>query len=211
MVGQQLSMQEMQLLQEFHIPHGQTDGAHAILRPALVLIAALIWLVSACSPGTQSQRLDSRTLSQATSLLDEIARAELALSPETATRLGLDDVAGDKTLSRLDDHSQAGFERKRLIRLDLLALVRSRPLLPEGHPVGRDLQIVDDALTRLTIVQVIGHGQHSLGSTRPYAIDPFSGIWIDGPSLLVNDHRVETRDDVIAYLTRLQAFARCDR
>jgi len=194
------------VLQQFHNTNEKKPKMRRANWTAYAAALALIWLPSACSPSPESQRLNSKTLAHATGILDEIASTELALSPETASRLGLDDLATDGATSRLDDHSQAGYERKRLIRLDMLTLVRSRPRMPEEHPIARDLQILEDALSRLTQVQAIGHGHQSLSSVRPYAIDPYRGVWIEGPSLLENDHRVETREDALAYLARLQAL-----
>ena len=206
MVSQQVSMQEMQLLQEFHEPPLRRAAPRAALRLVFVLVAGLLGLVSACSPAAQSERLNNRTLAQANAILDDIALSELTLSPEAATRLGLEDSAGPSATARLDDHSQAGFERRRLIRLDLLARVRARPVLPSDHPLARDLIVAEDALQRLVQLQAIGHGQLSLSSARAYAIDPYRGVWIDGPDLLANDHAIDTAADADAYLSRLHAL-----
>lgn len=206
MVGQPESWQEMQVLQEFHNFGGDRPRLNALKSVAIAAIIGTFLTLGSCAPSPSSERLDRKTLAQAEAILEDITRTELALSPETASRVGLLDAADPGTHAHLDDHSQAGFERRRLIRLDLLNLARSRPRMPADHPLARDLRIFEDALFRLTQVQSIGHGRVSLHAVRPYAVDPFSSVWIEGPSLLERDHYVTERDDAMAYLARLEAL-----
>ncbi len=196
----------MQLLQEFHETIARMASPKLRFKATLATMAALLWGLSACAPDPLSPRLSSKTLAQANTILDEISQAELMLSPEAASRMGFDGPDGANTSARLDDHSQAGFERRRLIRIDLLARIQTRPRLPANQPVARDLIIVEDALSRLVQLQTIGHGQLSLSSARPYAIDPYSGVWIEGPGLLANDHHIKSADEALAYLNRLEAL-----
>ncbi len=207
MVGQQVSAEELQLVQEFHtILRAVAPKPHAFRRCIGALTAVAMGL-SACAPATESERLNRRTLAQSNAILDDLARTELMLSPETATRLGIETVAEDAISSRLADHSQAGFERARLIRIDLLALARTRPLLPADHQVAKDLAVSDTSIARLVQLQAIGHGRLTLSRARAYAIDPFSGVWIEGPNLLANDHRIDSFADAQNYLARLQALS----
>lgn len=206
MVGQQLRAQEMQLLQEFHEPDTKYGLRYQLkTRVVTVLIAAFLCLAG-CSPITESNRLNSRDLARSTTILDEVTATELLMSPETASYIGAETLGTTDTSARLDDHSQAGFERKRLVRLDLLSLVQTRPILPQDHPLARDLQIIDDSLSRTIALQVIGHGRLSLSDAHPYAIDPYSGPWIDVPGLMVNDQLVQSQPDAEAYLDRLWAL-----
>ncbi|MDJ0922804.1 MAG: DUF885 family protein [Henriciella sp.] len=162
--------------------------------------------LAGCTPAADDGRLDSRTLARANSFIDDTVRTEMILSPEAATRLGLEAYAGPDATSRLNDHSQAGFERARLLRVDLLAKLQRRPQLPESHLLARDLDLTTEALSRLVELQTFGQGQLSWTQTRPYAIDPFSGAWIEGPDLLINRHRINALADAEAYVTRLSSL-----
>lgn len=205
MVPQQVSAQEMQLLQEFH----KSRPGHR-RRPARVfgwLVALMLGIsLSACAPSSDTPRLNRKTLAQANAILDDIARSELAMSPELASRLGAEPQDDSDTFGRLDDHSQAGFERQRLVRIDLLNEIRHRPLLPPDHPAAKDLAVMADAYSRLVRLQQIGYGRLSLSGARPYVLDPYSGIWIEGPQLLANDHRIDTIEDAAAYVARLHVL-----
>ncbi|GAB5457218.1 MAG: DUF885 family protein [Henriciella sp.] len=207
MVGQQLRAQEMQLLQEFHEPDTKYGFAYRLKTPVMTALIAAFVCLSGCSPNAESNRLNSRDLARSTTILDEVTATELLMSPETASYIGAEALGTKETSARLDDHSQAGFERKRLVRLDLLSLVQMRPILPPDHPLARDLQIIDDSLSRTIALQVIGHGRLSLSDTHPYAIDPYSGPWIDIPGLMVNDQLVRSQSDAEAYLDRLWALS----
>lgn len=210
MVGQAASKREMQLLQEFHNWRPIRWARNRLLRLTklsfLPLALILSIALSACSPTADDGRLNSRTLAEANSFIDDTIRTEMILSPETATRFGLEAYAGPNATSRLSDHSQAGFERGRLLRVDLLAKLERRPRLPEAHPLGRDLDLTTEALARLVKLQQFGHGHLAWTETRPYAVDPFSGIWIEGPDLLINRHRIETLADAEAYIARLASL-----
>lgn len=205
MVPQQVSTQEMQLLREFHKSWSFPD---AISRPQFLVfgLLSLTLFLAACGPAADGTRLNRRTLAEATNVLDDVAKTELAMSPELASRLGLEQNQDGTSSGWLDDHSQAGFERRRLIRIDLLARVRTHPALPEDHQVAKDLVVAEDALARLVALQPVSHGHLSLSRVRPYAIGPRSGVWIEGPELLANDHRIDTFDDANAYFERLQTL-----
>ena len=205
MVPQQVSAQEMQLLQEFHESPPPRHRAHTGFT-ALCIGLALSLGLTACAPSSDTPRLNRKTLAQANAILEDISRSELAMSPELASRLGAEQDKTGTTSARLDDHSQAGFERQRLVRIDLLGELERRPLLPPDQPVAKDLVVLADAYARLVRLQQIGHGRLTLADARPYALDPFSGIWIEGPQLIANDHRIDTLDDAEAYVARLQAL-----
>lgn len=210
MVGQPAIERELQLLQEFHNsgPVCQVPRRRSALGIGrlFVSLAAGVAFLAACSPATDEGRLDSRTLAHANGFIDDTIRTEMILSPEAATRFGLEAYAGPGANSRLNDHSQAGFERARLLRVDLLAKLDRRPQLPAGHLLARDLDLTREALARLVELQKFGQGYLSWTEARPYAVDPFSGVWIEGPDLLINRHRINSLADAEAYVSRLTSL-----
>lgn len=196
----------MHVLQEFHISDIKAGLKNHLKSLGLLVLVGTIFGLTSCNPNAQSERLNSRDLARSTAIADDVTAAELLLSPETASYLGLEALAGEDSSGHLDDHSQAGFERKRLLRIDLHALILMRPGLPEEHPLARDLSIIEDSLERMLALQVIGHGRLNHAEIHPYALDPFSGVWIDVPGLLVNDQLVQSQADAEAFLNRLWAL-----
>ncbi|MEL6666512.1 MAG: DUF885 family protein, partial [Pseudomonadota bacterium] len=114
---------------------------------------------------------------------------------------------GPATSFALDNHSQAGFERRRLVRIELLQRVRMRPPLPDGHPLIEDLYIAERALLDLISLEQLGYGRYNYTTFRPYAIDPFSGIWVEGPNLLAFRQSINTVDQATAFIARLQSLS----
>lgn len=182
------------------------QAAHPICN-AMALLLACLCLVSACGPSVNEPRVTSERLRQATTLLEDTVRTEMVWAPDIASENGLSSYAGDNNQARLSDYSQAGFERARLLRLDLLNQLGRRPVLPPEHPLARDLAIATDAYLRLTETQAIGHGRLNLSQTTPFATDPFGGIWISGLDLLSNTHRVTNLEDAEAFVARVAALA----
>ncbi|MEL6831116.1 MAG: DUF885 family protein, partial [Pseudomonadota bacterium] len=180
--------------------------ARSILR-RLAASAALLALLAACGPSPNEPRVTSERLRQATTLLEDTVRTEMVWAPDTASETGLSAYAGDNHQARFSDYSQAGFERGRLLRLDLLEQLGRRPVLPIEHPLARDLVVTTDAYVRLAELQAVGHGRLSLWDTVPFAMDPFGGVWISGLDLLSNTHRVATLADAEAFVARLAALA----
>jgi uncharacterized protein (DUF885 family) len=183
----------MQVLQDFH-------------KIAVVLCLSLLPL-SGCEQRSEAPRMTAKTLAATEALLDDVARTETALNPQIASRLGLDiDYARDAR-RKLNGTSQAAFERSRLLRLDLQARLAAGPRMSGDHALSRDLLITMNALQQLINLQKSGHGRLSLSEARPYTIDPFAGLWIEGPETLVQDHIIETPQDAEDYLFRLSALA----
>lgn len=178
-----------------------------IVRKAGVLCLVCFGLVAACGPSVNEPRVTSERLRQANILLEDTVRTEMVWGPDIASEMGLSAYAGDNNHARLSDYSQAGFERARLLRLDLLEQLGRRPVLPPEHPLARDLAITTDAYLRLTETQAIGHGRLNLSQTVPYATDPYGGIWVSGLDLLSNTHRVTNLQDAEAFVARLAALA----
>ena len=179
-----------------------------LYRPLLWLIVfAFAVLLTACGGDGESLRLDRRTLVEAEAILEDVTRTELGLSSQTASIAGLTDMAPEGNDARLDDHSQAGFERARLIRIDLLKRLQQSPDMPKRHPLARDLIVLRDSVYRLNVLQQTGRGRLGPDMAFPYSIDPVSGIWRDGPYLLRYEQSVRTVAEAQAWLSRLSAVA----
>lgn len=201
----------MQLLQMFHklIPTEHLFCGLKRLRRGLLLglSVALIGSLTACGQTEDESRTARRTIAQTQAIASDFLRTELALSPEMASRLGLERDLGPSAMFALDNHSQAGFERRRLVRIELLQSLQSRPRLPSGHSLARDLDVAERALTDLISLEQLGYGRFGYAALRPYAIDPYSGIWIDGPSLLAYRQSINSGEQAAAYLARMRALS----
>ncbi|MEM9841969.1 MAG: DUF885 family protein, partial [Pseudomonadota bacterium] len=163
--------------------------------------------VSACAQSDDGSRTTRRAIAQSQAISSDFLRTELALSPETASRMGMEQLLGPTAVFALDNHSQAGFERRRLVRIELLQRLERRPRLPEDHFLRRDLAVAERALRDLIALEQFGYGRFSYAALRPYAIDPYSGIWIEGPVQLAFRQTVNNLNDAQAYLARLQALS----
>ena len=201
----------MQLLQMFHTSRLIFFSGLSRLRGLqLVTIALTICVLaplSACSQAEDGSRSNRRAIAQSQAIAADFLRTELALSPETASRLGLERTLGPTAAYALDNHSQAGFERRRLVRIELLQRLTSRPRLPDEHVLTRDMTVCESALRNLIELEQLGYGRFSYSELRPYAIDPFSGIWADGPALLAYRQSITRADQARAYLARLQSLS----
>lgn len=201
----------MQLLQMFHelfwVSHPL--GAFKRVWQCVVLgfSVAVLGSLGACSQDADESRSTRRAIAQSQAIASDFLQTELALSPETASRLNLERYLGPSANFALDNHSQAGFERRRLVRIELLQRLQSRPRLPGGHPLTRDLEVAEQAISDLIALEQLGYGRFGYSSLRPYAIDPFSGIWIDGPNLLAYRQSINNAEQATAYLSRMRALS----
>lgn len=183
----------MQVLQDFH----KTLAALCLIGVAL----------TACGERDREPTVTAQTLVKARALLEDAALTEAALDPETTSLWGLDTEFVPVVKARLSGTSQAAFERERLLRLDLQSRLGGAPNLPEAHPLARDILMTRLALQDTVLLQKSGKGHLRLGGARPHTIDPFGGLWIEGPQALVRDHVIETPADAKAYIARLAALA----
>ena len=125
----------MQLLRMFHTfrrpDHWQNRPICTLKLLFVLSVLALFLPLSACSQDNSDSRSARRAIAQSQAIAADVLQTELALSPETASRLGLERELGPATSFALDNHSQAGFERRRLVRIELLQ--RLRHDAPEQH------------------------------------------------------------------------------
>ncbi len=168
-------------------------------------------LTGACSGAAQSgdpkMRRDERAIAE---LLDDIARAELSMSPETASRLNASNLAegAPDQRGRLDDRSHAGFERRRLMRLETLRRLEAAPPPALGRKIRADFDIVRNAYDKAVAAAAFGFGRVSLSEVRPYAADQLNGAYTAVPDLLVNRTSFREPLDARRYLDRLAALAK---
>lgn len=195
----------------FHTSFHKSRLFGAMLRARSISVSifatALLLTPAACSQSDNGDRSTRRAITQSQAIAADFLRTELALSPETASRLDMEAYLGPSAIFALDNHSQAGFERGRLVRIELLQRLRQRPLLAETHALTRDLAIAEVAIVDLIALEQLGYGRFDYRGHRPYAVDPFSGIWIEGPNLLAYQQTINTIDDAAAYISRLQSLS----
>ena len=164
-------------------------------------------LLAACAPPVNEDGIARRTVEEINQAFRDTANTELALSPETATRLGMEEARmGFDFQDRLDDRSQARFERARLLRLELLARLGELPAIPGDSRLARHLEIVRNEYNQLTALEAYGYGRYGPGMARPYASDQLSGAWVDVPDLLLSSQPLTSHEDAADYLDRLAAL-----
>jgi uncharacterized protein (DUF885 family) len=164
---------------------------------AVGLTPALAQAKGPTSP--EDVKLDSLLTRQFNDAVDE--------SPETATSLGLDKGARSALRFKLNDRSVARIdqERSRLkARAGALAGI-DRARLSRSFALSFD--VAQFRLTNAAAAAERFHYGPAGGHAAPYIVTQLSGAYASVPEFLVNEHRIETRSDVDAYLARVQAFA----
>lgn len=208
---QQSEWQGMQQLQMFHtsLHKSRLSGAMKRVRTTAIslLASAVLIAPSACSQSDDGSRSTRRAITQSQAIAADFLGTELALSPETASRLDMEAYLGPSAIYTLDNHSQAGFERRRLVRIELLQRLRQRPRLPADHALTRDLAVAETAIVDLISLEQLGYGRFDYADQRPYALDPYSGIWIEGPNLLAYRQTINTVDQAAAFMARLRSLS----
>lgn len=173
----------------------------------LVWLFLLVGVLPACGQAdgpNQGTRLERETQA----LFDTMARMELSAQPELITALGLPrDALPGLHEATVGDHSQAGFERLRLRRIEVLGLLQSMPLLPESSAMRADQEAVLRIFHEAIEVSQFGYGRIGLGDARPYVIDHRSGAWKDLPDLMVAHQPVSRIADGDAFVRRVAAIA----
>ncbi|HET9397332.1 MAG TPA: DUF885 domain-containing protein, partial [Sphingomicrobium sp.] len=141
-------------------------------------------------------------------LLDSIGENLLALSPESATSLGIDTGARAILRSWLSDRSQAGQDRfAATLRADLARaeMVDTSALT---HSTRTSVEVVRSAYRVALDGFAQPYGDVAVGGWRntPYVVIQNVGAYLDVPRFLDTDHRVENAQDAEAYLARLESY-----
>ena len=144
-------------------------------------------------------------------VVDRLADEMLALSPTTATTLGLDKGARAPLRFQLDDYSRAADARAAAVASDA---ARALAAIPRASLRGQDLTLYD------TVEYALGLGRQARGfdygnrsdplpgGAVPYVITQQNGAFGQIPEFLDAYHQIDTRADADAYLARLAAFPR---
>ena len=180
-----------------------------MLQSMVARITALSLVLTGCSDLSPAGSSDSvRAARETISLLDTLAIEELSRSPETASKLGAaGDLFGHPYSTRIDDRSQAAFERTRLARIEALERLNALPGADLNPQLTRDKRVALWAYENAVNISAYGHGYVSLGYARPYAADHLSGAYVSLPDILINYQQVRNRQDALHYLARLSALA----
>ena len=184
----------------------------ALTRRQALVAAASTTALTACTMRTPTgvasassgPRIDER---QATALLDSVAANLLALSPESATSLGIDKGANAALRSQLSDRSPAGQARlAAVIRSDLarVSVIDLSALTPSSRT---SIEVVRSAYSAASQGFAQPYGDVAVGGWRnsPYVVIQNVGAYLDLPRFLDADHQIETAADAEAYLARLAA------
>ena len=142
-------------------------------------------------------------------VLDAIANSVLANSPETLSSLGLDTGARAGARARLNDRSLVA---RANVEANIPRFQRMLASIHRSSLTGHD-QLIYDAVAYELANGAAGRrfnygSVDTFGGGNPYVISQQDGSYQSVPEFLDSVHRVETRADADAYLSRLAGFAR---
>ena len=146
-------------------------------------------------------------------LLAEFAEELLVDYPESATGLGIDNGPRAALKSRLSDRSAAGQEaiaRRVAKRLERMKSIDTSAL---GEATRIDVDVMRTAHEFAAEGFAFPYGDVALLNSSwswrnaPYVVAQNTGAFLEIPSMLDEQHTVETREDADAYLSRLEAYA----
>jgi uncharacterized protein (DUF885 family) len=176
-------------------------------RRTFLLASAAAWTagLSGCAaPGTpRTPALRARAL------YDRIFEEMLVASPELATGLGLDTGERAHLKRRLGDASPAGRMGLYQPMIDALPELRAidRARLDAREQAWLDTVVwVGERAAEAASFPYGGVGGYNY--PVPYVLSQLTGAYQDVPDFLDSKHRIETREDAEAYLSRLEEFAR---
>ena len=141
-----------------------------------------------------------------TRLFDGFFQENLRHNPESATQLGLDKGANADLKSKLSDRGPD--ERKRRHAENNSQIARLKAIDRKGL-APMDAVNYDTVLYALNTEHSLlkfDFGGRSYGPS-PYAVSQLTGAYQSVPDFLDTKHRIETRADADAYLSRLEQYA----
>jgi uncharacterized protein (DUF885 family) len=182
----------------------------ALTRRQAMAVAASTTALAACSMGgpaavasaSAGPRINEE---QATTLLDSVAANLLALSPETATSLGIDKGANAALRSQLSDRTPAGQARLAAVINADLARVNAVDASALSPSTRTSIEVVRSSYASAAQGFSLPYGDVPVGGWRnsPYVVIQNVGAYLDIPRFLDSDHQLETTADAEAYLSRL--------
>jgi len=172
---------------------------------------------SALAAANLPARADSSTAvtgdAAAEKLLAEFAEELMVAYPENATSLGVDNGARAALKARLTDRSAAGqaaIARQVKQRIERVKSIDTASL---GDAARIDVDVMRTADEFAAEGFAFPYGDTAILNTNwswrnaPYVVAQNTGAFLEIPSLLDEQHTVETREDAEAYLSRLEAYA----
>ena len=173
-------------------------------RRALLLNATAVGIASTL-PGWARAVATSTPSPALRALFDHIFQSGLRLRPESATQLGLDKGPNADLRGKLSDQGDAGrVASHALTQSNLAALGKiDRTSLSESDRIDYDTVLYTQKSA--AAVQAFDFGGSSFGPS-PYAVSQLTGAYQDVPDFLDTKHRIDTKEDADAYLSRLEAF-----
>ena len=146
---------------------------------------------------------------EVTALLDSIGENLLALSPESATSLGIDTGARAYLRARLADRSMAGQDRLAATLRRDLARADAVDTTALTHSTRTSVEVVKSAYRVALDGFAQPYGDVAVGGWRntPYVVIQNVGAYLDVPRFLDSDHPVKNAEDAEAYLARLESYA----
>ncbi|MGH6659012.1 MAG: DUF885 family protein, partial [Sphingomicrobium sp.] len=145
----------------------------------------------------------------AKALLDSFGENLLALSPESATSLGLDTGARAWMRSRLGDRSIAGQKQVAGVVAADLARANGIDTSALSFSTRTSIEVVKSAYRTALDGFALPYGDVSVGGWRntPYVVIQNVGAYLDVPRFLDSDHPIKNSADAEAYLARMQSMA----
>ena len=146
-------------------------------------------------------------------LIAEFAEEMMVDYPESATSLGIDKDKRAGLKTRLQDRSAAGQQaiaKHVAKRLDRLKTINTADL---GEAARIDVDVVRTAHEFAAQGFALPYGDCALLNSSwsyrnaPYVVAQNTGAFLEIPSMLDEQHTVETKPDADAYLARLEAYA----
>ena len=141
-------------------------------------------------------------------LLNSIGENLLALSPESATSLGIDTGARAALRSQLGDRGQAGQDKvAATLRADL-ARAEAVDSSKLTHATRTSVEVVKSAYRVSLDGFAQPYGDVAVGGWRntPYVVIQNVGAYLDVPRFLDSDHPIRNAEDAEAYLSRLESY-----
>jgi uncharacterized protein (DUF885 family) len=139
-------------------------------------------------------------------LFDQFMTENLDISPLFVTSLGMDTGARARQKSEIDDGSEAGIERQKALTASQVARLRAfdRASLSASAAISYDV-VMYGLRTNDEANKAFRYGTGGAG--QPYVLCQLDGSYQQLPSFLDNQHTIETKADVDAYIARLAGFA----
>jgi uncharacterized protein (DUF885 family) len=145
----------------------------------------------------------------AKALLDSIADRLLALSPESATSLGVDIGAHAALRGKLADRSAAGQAAIASTLKEDIARIRAADTSQLSYATRTSLAVVESAYQTSLDGFALPYGDITVGGWRntPYVVIQNVGAYLDIPRFLDSDHPIRNKDDAEGYLSRLAEYS----